>query len=867
MTCTSCGSDLREGARFCNKCGAAVGDTPASAQAARRETASASIGSGGAKAGGNSKLLLAGIAFVAVLILGGGAIVLMNPFGSGGDKNAGNPQGATAQSQPADSKPESSPVAISLPAKASQPTAIPTPAPSPTPSKPNLGTATVKMPAKSSVIESKNWGRVPVNQMGIVLKSGLKKGDAESVAKSVGGSVIGEFSYIDMYQLEIPAKAEAELVAAIDKAKAASGVELAFPLQAAYMDVDIKGAACSPLNDPVYSGPRGIPYKMIGVQEAWDVIRASGVALNGVHVGVTDDGLYKGNDEFSDSFSTPDGEDSLAQPQKDAQGKDKPYSSHGTAVTGIIGANPDNGGQAGVASVLGNKLNVTMSNIFGNSYGDTQVQVPDPNDPTKVTVGNATWSLGALTAIKKQVESGTTVINCSWGNSNSDPAFAAAYKKFFEKMAKDHPKVLFVCSAGNNGKALDGAKRYPSGLNLPNMITVGCLDNDGSRIHYSNKKSENFEVTLAAPGHRVVSGVSSDGRVSNENGGTSFATPQVTATAAMLKSLNPNLTAADIKKILVETAASETDVSGKKVPIDASVGGKVLRVDNAVLKVLKDLGKVPADATVQSLLKLGTIEAVASSTKPLEYTIKATVGAVGAKGADVKIDLWGEGAISGDSTKHLDKAGEVTWGLTLLKGDGKPSVKVTRMDNRACSIIHLAPPDLSGTWEGTLVWTDVKLNMPETIEIPDPLDATKPPRVITREECEKSVRQNVGKSQPIAMEFTPHSSESGTVRFKTDEKKRDIPYYLAGDWLTIDVVEKMSEAPENTVSKMHMEGQVTEGDNGFTISGTARVLLDGQKYSLEVIGTWNVTKSKEATPPAKESGPAVKPQSPPAKTN
>jgi hypothetical protein len=377
---------------------------------------------------------------------------------------------------------------------------------------------------------------------------------------------------------------------------------------------------------------------------------------------------------------------------------------------------------------------------------------------------------------------------------------------------------------------------------LSNMITVGNLDSDGSKWETSNMNGDDFEVTLGAPGHRVVSGVSADGRVSNENGGTSFATPQVTAAAAMLKSLNPDLTAADIKKILVETAATETDVSGKKVQIDESVGGRVLRVDRAVLKVLKDLKKVPADATVESLLKLGTIDAVASSTKPLEYTIKATVGAVGPNGTDVKIELWGEGAIGGDSTKHLDKAGEVTWNLTLLKPDGKPSVKVTRTDNKACSIIHLAPVDLTGLWTGTMTITDVKVNM-DTITIEDPFDDTKPPTVITREECENSYKEELNQEQTLTMDFKPESAQGGTVVISSAEEAPASRYYLAGDWLTID-----SEIKDY---RTHFEGQVSEEGSDYKISGSMQMSIgsDGE-FALEAKGVWTVAKPKPSPAPA-----------------
>jgi subtilisin family serine protease len=84
----------------------------------------------------------------------------------------------------------------------------------------------------------------------------------------------------------------------------------------------------------------------------------------------------------------------------------------------------------------------------------------------------------------------------------------------------------------------------------------------------------------------VVQGVDAQGNpitdktdVGNGNsyeGGTSAATPQVSAAAALLLSLNPDLSAAEIKQILSDTAR----------PGPAEVGGKILAVDQAVLKVI-----------------------------------------------------------------------------------------------------------------------------------------------------------------------------------------------------------------------------------------------------------------------------------------
>ncbi|MGI5837361.1 MAG: zinc-ribbon domain-containing protein [Chloroflexota bacterium] len=82
MNCRSCGSELREGTRFCGKCGAAVEIAPVTRQGADRNAAvRTSAAKTGSKAGGMSNLLAAAIAFVAVLILGGGALLFLSRDG------------------------------------------------------------------------------------------------------------------------------------------------------------------------------------------------------------------------------------------------------------------------------------------------------------------------------------------------------------------------------------------------------------------------------------------------------------------------------------------------------------------------------------------------------------------------------------------------------------------------------------------------------------------------------------------------------------------------------------------------------------------------------------------------------------------
>lgn len=824
--CRNCGTEMELGARFCGKCGspqgagiasppAAPGLSPSSRQAVER----------GSGRGGSAKPLLLGLA--AIVLVGLAGMFILSSSGSGGDSfkpvvSATNTPGSAAQV--ARATPASGQVPVAL-----QPTST---ASSSSPSQPGPQKAEFKAPDSSGLIQTKDWGEVPANQIGIVLKEGLRRPDAEMIAQRLGATVVGELTYIDLYQLEFAGKTEADLVALLGKAKATSGVDLAFPVQQAFLDVDIKGVRCDPFKDSVYDGTNATPYKMIGVDAAWQILRASGVDLSPVKVGIADDGLYRGKGEFSGAtkFETPDKEDALAGPLKDSGGTEDPKGSHGTAVASILGADPDNGGITGVASVLGDKMSVTMTNVFGKQFGGTTETKADPNDPTKYTSGGKTYAVGPLVALKKQVDAGATIVNCSWGNSNAHPDLAKAYRRFFEKMAKDHPNVLFVCSAGNNGQALDGSKRYPSGASLPNMITVGNVDNDGSRWSSSNMAGKDFEVTLGAPGHRVPSGRGADGKISNEYGGTSFATPQVTAAAAMLRSINPKLTAADIKRILVETAATETDVSGKKVAVDASVGGRVLRVDSAVLRVINDLraAQRPPLAALkpEDLQKIATIDAVAQGKSLTDYTIKVTLGGVFNKATEVSIQLSGPGAIGGESKKRASVPGEVTWGFSLLKPQDEASLLIHRLDNGACVRVRIKPqPVLEGKWTGASTLTDVA--MPGLEEVPPEMRA------------QIRSAMGIGQSFPFEVVFREETPESGIIIADGAGGKVEYRYTFKDGQLTVN---DWRFTPIFTESRF--AGQLKQSGNSFTIEGswTATASQDGQ--SVQAKGSLKMAKAQ-----------------------
>jgi hypothetical protein len=577
---------------------------------------------------------------------------------------------------------------------------------------PSVGASAAKVPASASLVKTAAWGEVPANQLGLLMAEGATRADADAAAKTVDGTVVGEVESAGVYQVEFPGTNEADLAAAIAKAQAAAKVEGAFPNEQAYDDTEIWGVRVDPYADPIYDGKAGAGYQAIGVSKAWSYIRGAGIDLNPVKVGVIDTGLYLPGDGAEDEFSGskvklefPDpAAAQAAGPEVYDDGTLNPAGNHGTAVSTMIAGDPDNGGPAGVAGPLRDKLTLSAINKNSGQYGTFRT-APDPSDATKYVASDGrTYALGMLVALSKQVSNDAKVINCSWGNSKSSTATVTAFRRFFTKMAKDHPDVLFVCSGGNGGTVMDGSLRFPSGLKLPNMVTVGWLNKDGTTAKDADRASANYEITLGAPSTDAVVGLDAAGGAVQQDG-SSFAAPQVTAAAAILKSLDPRLSAGAIKQILSNTARKGVaDSSGKAGAashlIGAEMGGRILAVDEAVLKVINDLRKakgLPA-LTGDVLEKMGVVDAVAVTGKPGEYAVRGIVAATGEKGTDLTIAVFGENsAIGGSTTQRLAGPGELSWSVTLMKDEG--TIKVTRLDNGAASLITVQPAALAGTWK------------------------------------------------------------------------------------------------------------------------------------------------------------------------
>lgn len=83
-------------------------------------------------------------------------------------------------------------------------------------------------------------------------------------------------------------------------------------------------------------------------------------------------------------------------------------------------------------------------------------------------------------ALREAVAQGVTIVNYSGGG----PEFnEREYLTLHEST-----KVTFIVAAGNNGSNIDLEKNfyYPASYNLSNIISVGALNKDGSKLEASN---------------------------------------------------------------------------------------------------------------------------------------------------------------------------------------------------------------------------------------------------------------------------------------------------------------------------------------------------------------------------------------------
>ncbi len=321
-------------------------------------------------------------------------------------------------------------------------------------------------------------------------------------------------------------------------------------------------------------GPQLVSYSHVFAEKAWDVTRGS----RSIVVAVMDDSVDISHPDFQ-------GIGKIVAP-RDFKDNDflplpgEPEDNHGTACAGVAVAEENGVGTVGVAP--GCALMPLRTTGFLDDESIEQL---------------FTWA----------VTKGAAVISCSWGPS-------AVY---FPLSLRQRAVLTYAATQGRNGKgcvivfaagnanrptsgtvnergwpnnALSGATQWLGGFVVhPDVITVSACTSLNKKSAYSNwgpdvsvcAPSNNAppgiglpetgyvatppEVTVPTPGLGIVTTDrrGQDGYDASDFtldfGGTSSATPLVAGVAALVLSANPDLTAAEVRQILQQTADKIVD--------------------------------------------------------------------------------------------------------------------------------------------------------------------------------------------------------------------------------------------------------------------------------------------------------------------
>ena len=228
-------------------------------------------------------------------------------------------------------------------------------------------------------------------------------------------------------------------------------------------------------------------------------------------------------------------------PNEPDYGYGSPYcaasdSDHGTHVSGIIAADRDNGiGIDGIASGACTIMTVRV--------------VPDGDELDK-DVANG---------IRYAVDNGAKVINMSFGKVVS-PEVGKVREAL--RYAADND-VLLVHAAGNDAFDTDIYRSYPNpgddDVVKASFISVGATSYlTGTNLVADFSNYGESSVDLFAPGDEILS-LANDGDTV-WMGGTSMAAPVVAGVATLLRAYFPQLTAPEVKDILMETVHQPTGV-------------------------------------------------------------------------------------------------------------------------------------------------------------------------------------------------------------------------------------------------------------------------------------------------------------------
>ena len=304
-------------------------------------------------------------------------------------------------------------------------------------------------------------------------------------------------------------------------------------------------------NTGQYGGMPGIDIK---VENAWNLTQGN----RNVKVAIIDQGVERDHpDLFANIIEGYDASDN------NSNGAPVWTTDiHGTACAGIIAAKSNNN-----TGITGVSPNSTIVPIHANDQSMLKIY-------------------GITNSFLWAVQNGSDIISCSWGGGSPTNEISNAISNALN-FGRNGKGCVVVFSSGNNNLS---SVNYPSSLD--GVISVGAISPCGERKSPTSCDGENWgsnygtKLSVVAPGVLVPTTDRQDNNGYNPNqpihpsnggnvvtqdypnknytiwfNGTSAACPHVSGVAALMLSVNPNLTSAQVCDIIEMTAQKVRDIS------------------------------------------------------------------------------------------------------------------------------------------------------------------------------------------------------------------------------------------------------------------------------------------------------------------
>ena len=398
------------------------------------------------------------------------------------------------------------------------------------------------------------------DELTVQFKDRVSKEDAERIIAGLGSQVVVEQRTPGYYTVAVPdGKGLFETIqafAARDEVAFAEPSEAGFFDALAYVPDDPDFKKLWGLNNTgqTVEGVTGTADADIDATEAWSITRGS----QDVVVAVIDTGMDLDHPDLKPNLYPQGGEDWDFADVGDKSPAD--IDGHGTHVAGTVAAVDNVTNVIGVAPLCRlMPLRVDLTSGMNQNRAD------------------AINYVAAQAAAHPELK---FVVNCSWKMSGDHAGVRNAIVNAVNK------NVVVVFAAGNAGNDIDVTPQYPAVY--PEVIAVAATDQKDVKASFSNYGTK---VDVSAPGVNIRSTYPDN--TTNVLAGTSMASPHVAGVAALVRSRNRTLTAAQVRAI----------VQGNCDNIDAKNPGFAGKLGKGRVNAYKALSATPPAPIVFQLLK------------------------------------------------------------------------------------------------------------------------------------------------------------------------------------------------------------------------------------------------------------------------